>query len=127
MKHLLIVDDDPVIQRLFERFLNSEGFRTSIAANGLEAILLIKENPPDLIITDIIMDGMDGLALIREVKKSIPETPIIAISGGQRMMSVDFEHPAEKNGSSEFLEKPVRLTDLLQSIYRLLGENPPEK
>ena len=127
MKHILIVDDDSAIQRLFEAFLQREGFRTSIAANGLEAILLIKENPPDLIVTDIIMDGMDGLALIREVKKSIPETPIIAISGGQRMMSVDFEQPAEKTGSSQFLEKPVRLAELLQSIYMLLGEEPPEK
>jgi CheY-like chemotaxis protein len=123
----LIVDDDSAIQHLFEQFLQGEGFSTSIAANGLEAIILIKENPPDLIITDIIMDGMDGLALIREVKKIIPETPIIAISGGQRMMSVDFEQPAEKTGSNQFLEKPVRLAELLQSIYRLLGENPPEK
>jgi len=127
MKHILIVDDDSDIQHLFEAFLQREGFRTSIAANGLEAILLIKENPPDLIVTDIIMDGMDGLALIREVKKSIPETPIIAISGGQRMMSVDFEQPAEKTGSSQFLEKPVRLAELLQSIHMLLGEEPPEK
>ena len=127
MKHILIVDDDSAIQRLFEAFLQREGFRTSIAANGLEAILLIKENPPDLIVTDIIMDGMDGLALIREVKKSIPETPIIAISGGQRTMSVDFEQSAEKTGSSQFLEKPIQLAELLQSIYMLLGEEPPEK
>ncbi len=125
MKHILIVDDDSAIQLIFEQFLQGEGFSTALAADGFEAILQLKEQTPDLIITDIIMDGMDGLALIREVRKKEFHIPVIAISGGQCVMSVDFEPRAEKNGADEFLEKPVRLADLLESIQTLLDENPP--
>jgi len=125
MKHILIVDDDPAIQHLFEQFLQGEGFSTALAADGFEAVLLMKEQEPDLLITDIIMDGMDGLALIREVRKRDVHVPVIAISGGRCVLSVDFEERAEKDGADEFMEKPVKLADLLQSIQTLLDENPP--
>jgi len=125
MKYILIVDDDPDILHLFERFLQEKGFSTALAANGFEAILQLKEQTPDLIVTDIIMDGMDGLALIREVRKRDVHMPVIAISGGRCVMSVDFEPQAGQTGADEFLEKPIRLVDLLQSIQTLLDENPP--
>jgi len=125
MKHILIVDDDPSIQLIFEQFLQGEGFSTALAADGFEAILQLKEQMPDLIVTDIIMDGMDGLALIREVRKKEFHVPVIAISGGRCELSVDFEPHAEDTGADEFLEKPIRLADLLQSIQTLLEENPP--
>jgi len=125
MKHILIVDDDPAIQHLFEQFLQGKGFSTALAADGFEAVLLMKEQMPDLMVTDIIMDGMDGLALIREVRKRDVHMPVIAISGGQCVMSVDFEPRAEKDGADEFMEKPVKLADLLESIQTLLDENPP--
>ena len=125
MKHILIVDDDPAILHLFEQFLQKKGFSTALAADGFEAILQLKEQKPDLIVTDIIMDGMDGLALIREVRKRDIHMPVIAISGGRCTMSVDFEPRAEQTGANEFLEKPIRLVDLLQSIQTLLDENPP--
>ena len=125
MKHILIVDDDAAILHLFEQFLQRKGFSTSLAADGFDAILQLKERTPDLIITDIIMDGMDGLALIREVRKRDVHMPVIAISGGRCKLSIDFEPRAEQIGADEFLEKPIRLTDLLQSIQTLLDENPP--
>jgi len=125
MRHILIVDDDPAILHLFEQFLQKKGFSTSLAANGFEAILQLKEQTPDLIITDIIMNGMDGLALIREVRKREIHMPVIAISGGRCELSVDFEPRAEQTGADKFLEKPIRLADLLQSIQTLLDKNPP--
>lgn len=125
MRHILIVDDDSAILQLFEQFLQRKGFSTSVASDGFEAIIQLKKRTPDLLITDIIMDGMDGLALIREVRKKEIHMPVIAISGGRCVMSVDFELRAEKTGADEFLEKPIRLTDLLQSIQALLDENLP--
>ncbi len=125
MKHILIVDDDSAIQHLFEQFLQSRGFSTALADDGFTAVLSMERHAPDLIITDIIMDGMDGLALIREVRKSKPLIPVIAISGGQCVLSVDFEQRAEKSGATEFMEKPVGLKELLQSIQTLLGASPP--
>jgi len=126
MKNILIIDDDPAIQLLFEQFLKTKGFNTQVASDGFEALLSVKEQVPDLIITDIVMDGMDGLALIREVRSEHPDLPIIAISGGRRVMSIDFEPSAVKHGANEFLEKPVHLADLLQSIQLLLEEHPSD-
>ena len=65
-----------------------------MAADGFEAILQLKEKAPDFIVTDIIMDGMDGLALIREVRKKEVHMPVIAIFGGRREVSVDFDPQA---------------------------------
>ena len=124
MKHILIVDDEPAILHLFEQFLQKKEFSTALAADGFEAVLAMEKQMPDLIITDIIMDGMDGLALIREVRSREVHIPVIAISGGRCVLSVDFEERAEQTGANEFLEKPVRLADLLESIQTLLDENP---
>ena len=126
MKNILIVDDDPAIQLLFEQFLKTKGFNPRVAVDGLDALLSMKEQVPDLIITDIVMDGMDGLALIREVRNEHPDMPIIAISGGRRAMSIDFELSAAKYGANEFLEKPVLLDDLFRSIQSLLKKSPAE-
>ena len=125
MKHILIVDDDPAILHLFEQFLQKKEFSTALAADGFEAVLAMEKQMPDLIITDIIMDGMDGLALIREVRSREVHIPVIAISGGRCVLSVDFEERAEQTGANEFLEKPVRLADLLESIQTLLDEASP--
>ncbi|MBM4153314.1 MAG: response regulator [Kiritimatiellaceae bacterium] len=125
MKHILIVDDDLLIQRLFTQFFTAEGYSTAVADNGLAAILQISTKRPDLIITDVVMPGMDGLALIREVRKSHPDIPMIAISGGQRAVAVNFQPHAEKDGAHQFLEKPVSLSTLLISVQRLLDQNHP--
>lgn len=128
MKHILIVDDDPFIQRLFDQFFQSKGFSTAIADSGFSAVLKMKEHKPDLIITDIVMAGMDGLALIREVRKENLQMPIIAISGGRRAMEVNYQPHAEKDGASCFLEKPIYLRDLLVAVQALLDQNcPPDK
>jgi DNA-binding NtrC family response regulator len=120
MKNILIVDDDPVIQSLFEQFLQGKGFSTRVADDGLQALLLMKESVPDLFLTDIIMDGMDGLALICEIRKQYTNMPIIAISGGRRAISVNVQPWAEKDGASEFMEKPIRLDNLFNTIELLL-------
>ena len=127
MKNILVVDDDPAIQTLFKQFLKTKGFNPQVAVDGFDALLSMKEQVPDLIITDIVMDGMDGLALMREVRSQHPHIPIIAISGGRRTVSVDFESSAVKSGASEFLEKPVHLEDLFQTIQSLLKECPTDE
>ena len=88
IKHILIADDDPDILHLFDTFFKKEGYSTDLATDGLDALLKMKEKAPDLLITDIIMDVLDGLALIREAKELYPDMPVIAISGGRRVMSL---------------------------------------
>jgi len=123
IKHILIVDDDPAVLSLFDRFFSEKGFSTALASDGLAALLKMKERVPDLLITDIIMSGMDGLALIREVRELHPRMPVIAISGGRRVMSINFQPYAETDGADEFVEKPVILADLLRSVQKLIDDN----
>ena len=123
MKNILIVDDSSAVQKLLDQFLQRKGFSTRLAEDGFKALLCMKEKVPDLIITDIIMDGMDGLTLIREVRSQYPDLPIIAISGGRLALSVNFESRAAKDGANEFMEKPVKLDDLFNSILQLLDRS----
>ncbi|MGE4488067.1 MAG: response regulator [Kiritimatiellales bacterium] len=120
MKHILIVDDDPVTQVVFSQFLEKKGFSTSVTDSGFSALLKVNEKEPDLIIADILMPGMDGITLIRELRRTYPALPLIAVSGGQHGATTDFEPQAEKNGADCFLRKPIHLNDLLQRIESLL-------
>jgi len=127
IKHILIVDDDLDISHLFETFLKDEGFSTALATDGLDALLKMKEQEPDLMIADIMMDGMDGLALIREIRETHPKLPVIVISGGRRVLSVNFKPQAKEDGADEYMEKPIHLADLRRSVQKLLDGNRAEK
>lgn len=127
MKRILIVEDDAVLRRTYEILFERNGFEAAVADNGLSAWLEIKAQPPDVIVTDITMPGMDGLALIREVRKEYPHIPLIAISGGQTVRNVDFQPYAKRDGVDIFFEKPIHNADLLQAVETLLTKKKSEE
>lgn len=127
MKRILIVEDDVVLRRTYEILFEKEGFQVAVADNGLSAWLEIKAQVPDVIVTDISMPGMDGLVLIREVRKEYPRIPLIAISGGQTTRNVDFQPHAEREGVELFFEKPIHNKDLLQAVDDLLAGKHPSQ
>ncbi|HAD39146.1 MAG TPA: two-component system response regulator GlrR, partial [Plesiomonas shigelloides] len=69
---LLLVDDDPSLLRLLGMRLNSEGFQVETALNGQEALRILERDKIDLVISDLRMDEMDGMALFSEIQKRIP-------------------------------------------------------
>ena len=123
MAHILIIDDDPAVLSLFGQFMESSGYSVALAADGREGLRLMKQQTPDLIITDIMMPEMDGLEIIHEIAKTHPLLPVIAISGGMRNVSVNFLVHAKKFGARRILVKPVTLADLLQTVEELLKES----
>ncbi|MFA7257004.1 MAG: response regulator [Kiritimatiellales bacterium] len=127
MKHILVIDDDPAVLSLFEQFLESEGFSVALALNGLEGILSLKQQKPDLIITDIMMPEMDGLELLMEIKKHHPEIPVIAISGGMKIQPVNFLPQAKKFGARHIFSKPIALSELLAAVQELLNADAKDK
>jgi excisionase family DNA binding protein len=119
---IMIVDDDPeigrVVSRAFARF--GEDFLVETSSSGFDALLRIGQNPPDLVILDIVMPGMDGLQVCR-VLKSKPETKnakIIAISGKKPPFNEKRPHEAKIDA---FFRKPLDLIDLLAKSGELLG------
>src|SRR5215208_1180320 len=76
-EHILVVDDEPDIRRLLARLLKNGGYTVSVAASGDEALAVVKEDIPDLVLLDVSMPGQDGFAVCRELQKLGPKVPSV--------------------------------------------------
>jgi CheY-like chemotaxis protein len=81
----------------------------------------MREQTPDLIITDIMMPEMDGLEIVTHIRKHHPSLPVIAISGGMQRASMNFLPLAKKFGACRVFEKPVSLVQLQEAVDELLA------
>jgi len=115
---LLVVDDDEAVRRIVAELLHEEGYEPVIAASAEEALELLSKNQFELVISDIKMPGADGLALLRNLRESHPETAVIMMTGfGQIESAVE----ALKLGASDYLTKPIRLAALTESVLTALN------
>ena len=110
-KSILVIDDEKAIRESISDFLEDYGCMTSVAANGLEAIEILKVVQPDAILADLNMPGMDGFELIDHVAGKYPETPIIVLSG---VGIIDKAVEAIRRGAWDFLPKPLTSFSVLQ-------------
>ena len=122
MKTILLVEDDISLRGMLTRLLEREGYRIIEAGNGREAMQIIEYVIPDLVVTDIIMPDQDGIGTINEIIKNHPDTMIIAISGGGRMLSEDYLQIAEMLGARYTFTKPFSNKDFLEKVKELLEE-----
>jgi DNA-binding NtrC family response regulator len=114
---ILVVDDEKNVRVLFERILAKEGYEVECAASGSEAIDKLANNSFDLVVTDLKMDGIDGLDLIRKGKKTNQAIPFILISGyGTAQTAVS----AAQEGADVYLMKPIDMKDLKLAVKRAL-------
>lgn len=119
MYDILVVDDEPMIREGLKTALEIEGHRTFTASDGNEAIRMVNENKPQLIITDIIMPESDGIEVICNVKVNNPEIKILAISGGGRISAQDHLKIAQQLGATGIMTKPFSTEDLICQINKL--------
>lgn len=122
MKKILVIDDEPSVTKLFRSFLEGQGFSVKTALDGKEGLRSLEEECPDLVITDIMMPGMNGIELICAARKLHPDLPVVAISGGMKAASMDGLPQAAILDSCRILEKPVMLSDLLEVVNELIDE-----
>ena len=120
MTKILIIDDDNQFRTMLRQLLERNGYEIKEASGGKEGIELYRKSPTDLIITDLIMPGKDGIETIQEFKKDFPDIKIIAISGGGRLVPQDYLHLAKMLGAQHTLTKPIELPELLKAIEELL-------
>lgn len=116
---LLVVEDDGDLRDLLRRMLERAGFDTVGAGNGREALLQLNVEQIDLLITDIAMPEMDGVELMRVVKRDRPDLPIIALSGVEDVM--EYRRIAAHLGARVALRKPVNKADLIGAVNDVLG------
>lgn len=108
---ILIVDDEPAIRSVAKQILEQHGYRTLVAANGVEALAIYKETPGiDIVLTDMSMPEMDGHKLIRALREANPEVRIIATSG------LTDEETVRGEGVGHFLRKPYTVESLLKVV-----------
>jgi CheY-like chemotaxis protein len=117
MEKILFADDDPEIQGIVKKILVREGYEVIVAKDGTEALNLARADNPDLIVTDCIMPGLDGVELCQALKKDGQTRPIPVI-----MITA---YPSEKElglraGAVDFLAKPIDKIDLLLRIRSAL-------
>ena len=127
MAHILVMDDETSVQSLFGQFLEGAGHSVALASNGREGLQLMKQQKPDLIITDIMMPEMDGLELLMNIRKQHLGIPVIAISGGMKTQPANFLPQAKKFGAHRVFIKPVKLSDLRDAVNELLSESAENK
>ena len=118
---ILIVDDEEKIRTMLRGVLQDEGFRTLEADSGENVLDLVATWQPCLVLLDIWMPHVDGIALLEQLQSREPELPIIVISGHG---TIETAVRATKLGAADFLEKPFSLDTLLRSVYRALGTEP---
>jgi DNA-binding NtrC family response regulator len=108
-KRILIVDDEENTRLGLSKLLSQDGFVVELAANGMEALELLRRQRISLIISDINMPDMNGIGFLREVSRRYPSTSVIMITayGG-----VESYLEAMNLGALEYLHKPVRLDEL---------------
>jgi CheY-like chemotaxis protein len=120
MAHILIVDDESEVRETLRKILERAGYEITEAAGGEEALRMLGEREPDVCILDILMPDKDGLEVIREVRKRLPDLKIIAISGGGLQRSSLYLSVAEKTGMAKALPKPFSSEELLRVLRELL-------
>ncbi|WP_263063433.1 two-component system response regulator GlrR [Dickeya dadantii] len=119
---LLLVDDDPSLLKLLGMRLTSEGFTVTTATSGQDALRLLLREKIDLVISDLRMDEMDGLALFAEIQKNQPGMPVIILTAHG---SIPEAVAATQQGVFSFLTKPVDRDALYKAIDDALKLSPP--
>ena len=109
---ILVIDDDAVVGRSFDRVLSDKGYEVNIALSGEEALETMNQTDFDVVFTDIRMPGMDGLEVAERIKARCPWTPVVVITG---YGTEENEARASVLGVSGFVRKPLT-PEIIESV-----------
>ncbi|OHD10901.1 MAG: hypothetical protein A2086_01440 [Spirochaetes bacterium GWD1_27_9] len=112
-KHILVIDDDPIILKSIQNQLKSQSFQLEIVNDPKEALRIAFEKEFDLVICDVKMEPINGLEILQKIKSYRPGLPVIILTG---YVDDQIRQKAKEIGSSDFLIKPVRKQQLIDAI-----------
>lgn len=125
MKNILLVDDEASIRMMVRAVLSDEDYTFEEASNGTVALEMLEAKEYDLIITDVIMPDCDGIELVMQVRRKLPDIKVIVMSGGGRVRADHYLNLAEKLGAARVFEKPFNTAELRETVRDLLTETEP--
>jgi DNA-binding NtrC family response regulator len=121
MTHILVIDDDVMICNVLRRTLERSGYTVTEAYDGQKGLAAHKADPADLVITDMIMPGMEGIETIMQFKRHSPTMKIIAMSGGGMGRGTDYLAIAKKFGAHHTIAKPFTMQAITTAVSEVLG------
>ena len=124
---ILVVDDDPDILQYVKMNLELEGFETAIASNGVDALQLASENPPALVLLDVMMPGMDGLTTLRHLRNDPPTASVPVVMLTARALAQDRVKGLDL-GADDYITKPFAVEELVARVRTVIrrAQHPPQ-
>ena len=120
MESILLIDDDEALRVALHLALERAGYSVVVARDGREGLQLFRRLLPDLVITDIVMEGQEGLETIQALRREAPGVKIIAMSGGGSRDDRTFLDAARLLGAQQTLDKPFDPQHLLTAVRVVL-------
>src|ERR687893_258712 len=117
MSKLLIVDDEQGMRQLLSIVFGREGHEVRVAENGRRALELLREEPADLIVSDVKMPDMGGIELLRAAREMLPEVAVVMMTA---FATVDTAREAFKLGADDFIQKPFDIEEMKILVRRAL-------
>lgn len=124
MQRILVVEDDPKLREGLRILLKKEGYSPSVVEDGIKAIERIKREEFDMVISDLVMPGANGMEVLRTVKESSPMTEVIIITA---YGTVDSAVHAMKMGARDYILKPFNVGEIRNKVLRTLEEMRVER
>jgi CheY-like chemotaxis protein len=122
MANILVIEDDEQFCQMLAQMLRQAGHQVETAANGVLGLEKYRQSAPDLVITDILMPEKDGIDTILEIKREGTDTRLIAISGGRRAITPQFNlDSAALIGVQKVLAKPFSRQQILEAVEAALS------
>ena len=126
-KLVLLVDDDVSLLDLMSHVVQNEGFRIDRAVDGLEAVQKVEALSPDLLVLDMMLPGIGGYEVVRQMQALGHGAIPIMIVTGRQMDRQSIDLIRQESNVAEFMEKPVRPAVLAAALHRLLKTQPPPR
>jgi len=120
---ILVVDDEKEVTYTLEGFFLARGYKMLTALSGDEAIIVIEQKRPDVVLLDMKMPGLNGIEVLRYIKKNYPEIKVIVITAYDE----EYRERAEQAGAESFLSKPFGLKVLTETIEEVLSKKRLQK
>jgi CheY-like chemotaxis protein len=120
---ILLVDDEKDFLVSWKKLLESVDYDVKIAISGKEAIELAKQEKPDIVITDLVMPGMNGVEVCKTIKKLYPDVEVIFTSGHPFELEKNLINFINAGGKDMYLRKPLYKEELFEAINEVISKN----
>ncbi len=125
MGRILVIDDDPAMRGSMRRILERDGHDVREAGDGAEGLHLFRAEPADVVVTDVLMPGKEGMETIVELREEAPDVRILVVSGGGTMLGESTLSDAQALGADASLAKPFTVDQLRSAVAVLITQPAP--